>query len=124
MSSKLTRTLDSIAQHPEMVQDAWKSSNEYYFRFNGHTFSIATRSDPDEPFGRYSFFVYPDWQASTEELANAFDYEGTDGIKVAAYHSADCEESSSFHRLYTVVEQAYLHVDEIFDDIIRLTSEE
>jgi hypothetical protein len=118
MSDKVTQILERIAGYPVGIADVARSGNELFFKFKGHTFSILSRTDEDPRYGRYSFYVYPSWGATCQELASAFDTSTAEDIDMVAYHSR-ASDDKPFGDVYTAVEGAYFHVDAIFDDILN-----
>lgn len=100
------------------IDEIWDSSNEFYFRFRGHVFSVTDVPGREPKFGRYSFYVYPQWSGSLETLAEAFDLGGSD-VRLVPYHSGSYDEDTPFAELYSAIHRKYVDVDSVFDDIMR-----
>lgn len=122
-SDKFLAVIDKMLKTVDQVTEIIKVDNEYYFRYAGHAFSVTKRSAADR-YGRYTFYVYPQWpdSKSIEELAKIFESLGPDtSVPVMApYHEAEVSEAArqKFADLHAAVAAKYLRVDEIFDEIL------
>lgn len=118
MIDKTIKTIHAIASAPDRIEDITRRSNEFYFRFKGHVFSILKRNNPDHDCGNFTFYVYPDWTGATSALADFFDMQWPEELPMASFDSIGFDEEP-FARLYDIVNSKYLGVDAIFDDILQ-----
>jgi len=109
-----------IADDPKEIVDIVANSTEYYFKFKGHAFSILQRSRADEKSGLLSFYVYPKWTSTTEDLKMAYDVGCSEDIIVVTFNSGNSPEAEDvFSMLFRVVGSQHTGLDEIFDDILN-----
>ena len=120
MSSKVIHVINKIIARPENIEQVFGGSSEYYFRYKGHFFSILQRTDADERFGRYSFYVYPKWTGTLEALDEFFNFHTSDELAMAAYHETQFSDAEKrlLPTLYSLLQQKELGLDEVFDDIL------
>jgi hypothetical protein len=121
-TEKFLAVLDKMLATAGKITDIVKSENEYYFRYAGHTFSVAKRS-PDE-YGQYSVYVYPQWAENRplDKLAHMYEDPALANPlpTLVPYHEAQIPEQSrsKLADLYALVATRYLRVDDVFDDIL------
>lgn len=119
MSDKVVTVINTMCHNPQLISDVTPAGNEYYFRYKSHVFSILHRGQGSEGWGSYSLYIYPDGSSDLRHLASALGQANPDdiGVKLIAYHSEDYDESS-MKRLYNLVKERYMNVDNILDDIL------
>lgn len=120
MSEKVNLVINTILSKSDLVSDIYDSSNEYYFKFKGHNFSIMRKSEPGDTQAKYIFFVYPDCDWSPKDLGIGFERSSPDelGVKVASYPAEFLEDDIAVE-LYNLLRQKHLNVDAVFDDILE-----
>ncbi len=117
MTDKVLDVISAICNHPALLHDITKSSNEYYFRYKGHTMSLLQRSTSQEQCGGYTLFVYPAPPKDLKAFAAYLEQGDTEDIKMAAFHSKEIGDEA-FGKLFQIVGSKYLNIDDIFNDIL------
>lgn len=117
MDKKIIEVMRKIASTPDLIGDVNRGGNEYYFHYKGHVFSILSRAVPDDRYGKYSFYVYPDWSDDVQSLASIFQRGDYENVAMVSYHSHD-EDEQPFRQLYAMVESKYFNIDNIVNDIL------
>ena len=120
MAEKIIDVMQAICENPKGLHELTNVGSEYYFRFKGHAMSLLHRTREMEGWGPYSLYIYPRFDGDLGALARELEHTSPDdvGITVAYFHSHDLDENPVFSKLYRLLKQTYLKLDEIFDDIL------
>jgi len=118
---KAAAVANQITENLKEITDVTVTPTEYYFKYRGHTFSILYRTSPDERLGSYSFYVYPNWNDTTEQLVDLFTGLSDPDIAVSSFHSGDLGSFAdlAFSKLYRVIDTRNTGVDDIFDELLN-----
>lgn len=117
---KAVAVIKRIVSSPETIKEIIDADNEFYFKFQGHAFSILKRIDHEE-YGPYTFYIYPKWNSSTNELSSIFAAGNDFGVKIVAFHASRLgkEAEAQFAKLYELIERKAGGVEDILDDILQ-----
>lgn len=117
---KIVEVARSMAAAPKQISDVTEgqaSSNELFFKFGGkYKWSVIS-----SPFDSALYF-YPG-KHSLEQLATMGDQEWEDFRGLVRYSGKDigAEASEAFASLYNAVKNRQYDVDDVLDDILRMT---
>jgi len=117
----ITDVVRKFLNDPEKITDVFQSQKEYYFRYGSHCFSITKRTQEIQKYGNYSLYVYPKWSGDTQALAESFlNGDPENMVEMVAYHLKDMPELyADFSKLYRLLEEKDLKIDEIFKDVLE-----
>ena len=106
---------------PDQLTEVCQSQKEYYFRYGKHCFSVTQRTQEVQKYGNYSAYVYPKWTGDTYTLAEIFSRGDPENlVDMVSYHVKDLPELyEDFVRLYRLLEEKYLKIDDIFKDVLE-----
>ncbi len=124
MTDNALAAFQHMADFPRPIEEITQSGTEYYFRYGGHSFSINERLISPEQGVIHSAFVYPGYGASLADLAQHFDegqpYGDIPMVRYGSDEPGNAEFAPVLARLYKVVEDKHLNLDEIFNDVFSL----
>ncbi len=108
MNEKMVAVIQQMLDHPELISSIYKREREIYFIYKGHFFS-ALRIAED-----YWLYIYPNWSKSLEELANDPNVD----FSSVGESLDEVERFSVLRSLYKVLNNTYLGIDKVLDDIL------
>jgi hypothetical protein len=117
----ISDVIKKFLSDPDKITEVLQSQKEYYFRYGNHCFSVTHRTQEIQKYGVYSVYVYPKWHGDTYALAQVFSL-GDPGniVDMVSYHVKDLPEMyDDFVRLYRLLEEKYLKIDEIFKNVLE-----
>jgi hypothetical protein len=122
MEQKLTEILKKILANPDLIGQTYRSENEYYFRFKEVAMSIFRAFDRDAKFGPYSFYIYPKWNDSLEDLAHISSLGNLEeaDMDMISYHIGQCKDSEAskyFEPLFKLMQKKHSKID--IEDVFR-----
>jgi hypothetical protein len=119
--ANLNQVIRKIIDRSDKIREVTRNENEFYFRYEGHAFSLMNRTNPSDikRFGDYTFYIYPTWTGALELLIQTFEVPDENPPHIA-YHVADSlGMRDALIDLYKILEEKYLKVDEIFKNILE-----
>lgn len=120
MNEKIIEVLEKIVNEPEKIEEIKVYQTEYFFRFAGQVISLLKRDETDSSLGEYSLYFYPRWRSSLGQLISTQEHD-PDSIQMAPYHSIQFPspvQKASFKKLYSLLTEKALGIDEILDEIL------
>ncbi len=112
-----------FVRNSEKIEDLVRSGHQFYFKFGLHYFSLDRTTDPQQipSFGYHTLYVYPRWNTSVSALVKhnkSADLKTDDFVE---YHESDLSDPDKerLAGLYKKLEEKHLHVESIFDDVVR-----
>lgn len=118
---KVIEVVKKIVQKPEHIQEVHPGAEEYYFCYAGHKFSILQRPEVHAEFGIYTFFAYPKWEGSLEDLDHGLRFSQIE-TAVVPFHgpSLGPDGNAVLRDLYEVVADKFTNLKSVFADVLRL----
>lgn len=111
-----------MVENPSDISEVTQSGLEYYFKYKGHAFSVSRKISEEGGTITYSGFVYPTYKGSMSSLAQYFDegqpYEEIPYVNFGMEESERAAYAPILSRLYAILADKYLNLDDIFDDVI------
>ncbi|MBB5530132.1 hypothetical protein GGD72_000894 [Stenotrophomonas maltophilia] len=121
MTDQALAAFKHMSEHPGPIAEIFQSGTEYYFRYGGHSFSVNRVSPSPARDDVYSAFVYPGYGGSLASLAEHYDEGEPYGEIPLVRYGSDQPDAGGFGpvlaRLYKVVADKYLNLDDIFQDV-------
>jgi hypothetical protein len=118
MNVKVLEVIRKFIDDPRLIDHIFGTTSEYYFKSKGHTFSVVRRAeDPEREFGNYSFYVYPGWEGTLDDLSTQTDF---DNVPFVAFHELELPavERDLIKILFDAVKARYANIDTILSDIL------
>src|ERR1700722_4766566 len=123
MEDKITETLKKILSNPDLVEETFRASDEYYFIFKGVAMSVYKALNRESKYGNYSFFIYPKWTGPLSDLAHESSLGNLDEkdmdmiICHMGQYDKNSEASGLFEPLFNLIQKKHTKID--LEDVFR-----
>jgi hypothetical protein len=120
MNEKVLSLIAQIIENPKQIQEIHKNANEYYFIYRDRYFSMVKRTDPSEE-GDYVFYIYPKASGPLDQVAlETTILDPARDYPLVSYNDREFGGDGTllFHRLYSMLEESHLGLDQLFDEIL------
>src|ERR1017187_10264771 len=116
MNEKAIEVLKKILSNIDKIEEAFGTSNEYYFRYKDVTFSILRAFNRGPKWGPYAFYIYPLWDKTASlsdiaELSSTGTLEEPDMVAYNVGDFKDPEATKLFEQLFFEMLRKHSKID-------------